>query len=431
MDFVLDAMREVGGLNDDSNTVLFTVDGEEDVAEDQLAEVITAAKDSFTEASFDGAILGTIASDDETILEISRRNSVTVGKAEIVHNILCAIPTFNAAGLCRLSVNELNLICRFRTIPYAEITSYGLPHGCITPEEATELALRHVDDPTATAKATLLYDDSGLFYSVTVKTQDGDLFYHLSAVTGEILSNGHRSESQKPSETVSSATLPATQPTESSATTAIASTEDRPFHTQPLTPTTAPSPTTSPKPTSEPKPTTSPKPTTAPKPTEADPDIFTRAMYYRYSAGIYGEEILPATARQITSRRVHNGYNTYYDASSFPYSAQGTQGGITALVFNTTQFRNLTGTDDDRYDDAYFKTHALYVYMNRDADYHWTKSLAAAYIDGSVLYIEDAEPVGRYVGDQSEKIHTVIYELNKADLRAFTNMLEFTEQKGE
>ena len=124
-------------------------------------------------------------------------------------------------------------------------------------------------------------------------------------------------------------------------------------------------------------------------------------------------------------RRVYNGYDTYYDSQSFPYAAQGTQGGITALVFNTAQFRALTGTDDSRFDDAYFRTHALYVYMNRDAAYHWTKSVDNAYVDGSVLYIEDAEPVGRYVGDQETKIHTVIYELNKDDLRPFTNMLEF------
>ena len=417
VDHVLDTMLDTGSLNEDCNTVLITV-SLEDKSEEQLAISIDAAKDSFEDADFDGAILGTVASNEKEVLSISRYNSVSVGKAEMVRDILAVQSSVRASALCRLSINDLNLFSLYYKIPYETISVFGVSHGCITPEEAAELALRYLKEPSAAAEAILGCDETGLLYTVTVKNKDEVKVCRLSATTGELIPEDVPAATESPSETVipsTEPTVPETKPAEADKTEPPTSVREIPPETQ--------QPTTAQQPTSAPKPT--PKPTSAPKPTEPEPDIFTRAAYYRYTAGIYGSEILPSGAKQISARRIFNGYDTYYDSGSFPYSAQGTQGGITALVFNTTQFRNLTGTDDSRFDDAYFRTHAMYVYMNRDADYHWTKTIDAAYVNGSVLYIEDSEPIGRYVGDQETKIHTVIYELNKDDLRSFTNMLEF------
>lgn len=422
VDNTLDAMRESGDLSDVSNTVLITADSAENTGE-LLDTLLTAAQESFTEDPFDYALLGTVASEDQDVLRLSSRYNISVGKAEMVRAIIDAHRSFSAERLCRLSVNDLSLIARYRGVDYPDFLMTGTPHGCISPYEAAGFALAAVGDE-GEATAELCCGVNGLYYSVTVSSSTQIRRLTVSAVTGEILSddnalsNPKTDVTQPPSE-VPTETVPTEQPTDKP-TQAPTESPIVPTETKAIQP-------TSPPPTSVPP--TSPPPTKATEPPE--PDIFTRSMYYRYTAGIYGGEILPATAREIGVRRIFNGYDTYYTDEDFPYSARGTQGGITALVFNAAQFRSLTGTDDDRFDDAYFKTRALYVYMNRDADYHWTKSVAAAYIDGSVLYIEDADAVGRYVGDRETKIHTVIYELNKADLRAFTNMLEFTEQKGE
>ena len=421
VDRVLDTMLYTGSLNDDCNTVLITV-SLDDRPEEQLGIAVDAAKQSFDDSDFDGAILGTVASSEKAVLSISRRHTVSVGKAEMVRDILAVEDSVSASALCRLSINDLNLYSLYHRIPYDIIFVYGVSHGCITPDEAIELALSYLNEPSASAEAVLDCDDYGLLYTVTVKNKDRVAVCRLSALTGELIWEDIPAADEAPSETVSPATLataPATQPTEADKTQPPTSGREEPDETI--------RPTVSQQPTSAVKPTQAPaqKPTSAPKPTEAEPDIFTRAAYYRYTAGIFGREILPSGAKQISVRRISNGYNTYYNNGTFPYSSQGTQGGITALVFNKTQFRSLTGTDDSRFDDAYFRTHALYVYMNRDANYHWTKSIDSAYVDGSVLYIGDAEPIGKYVGDQETKIHTVIYELNRDDLRSFTDMFEF------
>ena len=411
VDCVLDTMLDTGSLNEDCNTVLITVSFD-DRSEEQLRIALDAAKQSFIDSGFDGAILGTVASKDKEVLSISRHNTVSVGKAEMVRDILTVRDSVSAAALCRLSINDLNLFSIYYRVPYDTISVYGMSHGSITPEEAVRLALSYIDDPKAAAEVILDVDENGLIYAVTVRGAQGADTFLLSAATGEIVVYDAPGGTEKATESVSPTpppTSPPIQPTESDRT--QKPTDGRIAPTHAVDPTAPPQPTTAPAPTNP--------------PTQPEPEIFIRSMYYRYTAGVYGEEILPATAKEIAVRRVYNGYDIYYDDATFPYSAQGAQGGITAMVFNTDQFRALTGTDDDRFDDAYFATHALYIYMNRDVQYHWTKSINSAYIDGSVLYIGNDEQIGRYVGDQDTKIHTVIYELNKDDLRSFTNMLEF------
>ena len=73
-------------MNDDCNTVLITVSLDER-SEEQLAISIDAAKQSFDDSAFDGAILGTVASGDHDVLSISRHNTVSVGKAEMVRDM--------------------------------------------------------------------------------------------------------------------------------------------------------------------------------------------------------------------------------------------------------------------------------------------------------------------------------------------------------
>ena len=441
VDDVLDAMRDCGCLDENNNTVLITASFSDAArAREQLDIAVGAAKDSFAEAGFDGAVLSTIASKQKEILRLSQRNHVSVGKAEMVSDILTAIPDLNAADLCRLSINDLNLICRYRGVMLTSIAHIGEPHGCITPEQAAQLALDYVSEPDSAAEAVLGCDEIGLIYTVTVSTPRGAVDCRLSAVSGELITDDAppaAEPTENPSIPTTAPTVPATQPTEPTQPQNTPPTPTTVSPTSPTRPTEAPATAvpTQPMPT-QPAPTkpapTQPVPTqpapTQPAPTQpapTEPDIFTRAAYYRYTSGVTDADVLPAAARPITIRRVLNGYDTYYDADSFQYTAQGVQGGVTALVFNAAQFRALTGTNDSRFDDAYFEQHVLYIYMNRDADYHWTKSLTGAYVDGSTLYLENAEAIGRYVGDQDTRIHTVIYELNKDDLRAFTDLLEF------
>lgn len=437
VDDVLDAMRDCGSLDENNNTVLITASFSDAArAREQLGAAVAAAKDSFAEAGFDGAILSTVASKQKEILRLSQLNHVSVGKAEMVSDILTALPDLKAADLCRLSINDLNLLSRYRGVMYSSISDFGEPRGCITPEQAAQLALGYVSEPDAAAQAVLGCDEIGLTYLVTVMSADSTYACRLSAETGELITDDAPpapAPTADPAAPTAPTTVPATQP---SVPTVPQNTSPAPT-TAPPRPTEAPATAapTQPMPT-QPAPTkpapTQPVPTqpapTQPAPTQpapTEPDIFTRSAYYRYTSGVTDADVLPAAARPITIRRILNGYDTYYDDSTFPYTARGVQGGVTALVFNTAQFRALTGTDDARFDDAYFEHHALYIYMNRDASYHWTKSITGAYVDGSVLYLGNAEAIGRYVGDQQTRIHTVIYELDKDALTAFGSMLEF------
>ena len=474
IDGALDAMLENGNLSENNNTILITVDSPEN-GKELLKQSLAAARESFTDSDFNGAILTAVASDDKEVARISRRNRISVGKSEMVRDIVRKDRSQRTEYLCRLSVNELNLLSYSRSVIYDNIGVYGESRGCIPPQNAIDFVAGDFGDGNASVTATLSADQYGLVYSVTVRGKDGVYIYRVNAENGEILTvsqgdtlqaaltadqnNPTPAPSEKETAPTENTPSEPTRPTQNSRiltetapTTAVSPTEAANNVTKPepteakqqkLTtakqqkPTTKPQPavqkpTTKPQPATQ-KPTQAEKPTSAPAtspPTQAqEPAAFSSPDYYP-SGGVQSGSPLTSSARRISVRRVVNGYNTYYDADSFPYAARGKQGGVSALVCNREQFVRLTGSTDSRFDDAYFKTHVLYVHMNRDAAYHWVKSIDAAYMDGGTLCIRNSEPVGYYITPESSKadqIYTVIYELNKSDLSDFVNMVEYTE----
>lgn len=418
VDCVIDRMLDAGTLNPDCNTVLITVSSDPDRAADELSDATAAARGSFDEAAFDGAVLGTVASDDRDVRRIARRRAISLGKAAMVREIMTALPEFGEEELSRLSVNDLNLLSLYRGVTYRTITACGVPHGCITPEQAAQIA-QEIFGASAVDVA-LGCSDGGLIYRVTVKDDGGAVFIgRLSAVTGEVLPVDEPDEPTAPSEPTEPV-APTTLPTAPTAPTVPASTE-RTAPTQPIPTQAEP---TQPKPPTP----TQPEPT-APEPTAPEPEAFTGDSYLPVDS-------TPSTqrpgenARSVAITRMINGYDVFFDRTSFPYTAAGQQGGITALVCSREQFVRLTGSGDDRFDDGYFATHALYIHMNRDADCHWIKSVQGAYMDGGTLFIESGEPVGYYITTDDanpERIYTVVWELNKAELSDLVNVREFEE----
>lgn len=447
IDSALDAMLSSDHLSDDNNTVLITADAPENAGE-LLDDAFDAAVNSFDDSGFRGAILTTVASDNKDVQRISRRCHISVGKAEMVRDIIRQDRSFSATVLSRLSVNDLNFLRAFKGLQYKDISVTGESRGCISPDVAEWYVAADLSDTSAAVSASLCADMSGLYYSVTAQSGERVYIYRLSAL-GEILSISQGADLQTAQTADSQANeMPkeGTEPTEKASEAAgsdggyqtIITTVENPAETpqtnttegkssqteKPQSPTTAKQLPTS-KPTERKQPATS-----ASKPTEAprEPEMFTSKQYFR-SSGITNAQ--PSSSkRPVSLRRIENGYDTFCTAAEFPYSPAGSQGNIAALVSNTDQLRSLIGHDDSRYDDSYFSAHALYIYMSRDVDYHWIKAIDAAYIDGGTLYLLNSEPVGYYITADSgtpERIYTVIYELNKSDLSGIVNMLEYTE----
>lgn len=442
VDNTLDRMLSSGHLSEDNNTVLITVDVPEN-AEGLLDDALDAAVDSFDDSDFSAAILTTVASDDKDVQRISRRCRISVGKAEMVCDIIRQDRSFSTEALSRLSVNDLNFLRSYKGLVYTDIGVMGESHGCIAPDTAVSFVAADLGDSAATGNASLCADMSGLYYSVTAHSGDKVYIYRLSA-SGEILSISQGADLQTAQMADSKANEPSTEkqsdPSQKATEAAGASggyqtiittientpespaTEGKASADKPQSPTTA-------KPTEKKQSATSaPKPTTTPKPTEAarESEILTAKQYYR-SSGI--ADVQPPSGKQeIGIKRIGNGYDAFYSAEDFPYTPAGSQGNIAALVCNTDQLRSLIGRDDSRFNDSYFSAHALYIYMSRDVSYHWIKTLDAAYIDGGTLYLENSEPVGYYLSaDDPERIYTVIYELNKSDLTTIINLVEYTE----
>ncbi len=449
IDGVLDAMLKNGNLGDTGNTVLITVDAPEN-EEELLETAFTAARESFEKSGFNGAILTAVASEDADINRVADRHRISVGKAEMITDIRRADRSLGSESLSRLSVNDLNLLSENRRIRYLNIDVFGESRGCITPKSAMMNALGDLGVTDNNATAALGVDGHGLVYRVIVHSSDGVYIYRLDAISGEILavSKGDTPQTAmmadkntpSPSPDDMSAEKPTAKATENSRTPqsnqTITHTSPSPSPTNSSPPRPAATERTVPKPaaTEASPPTAAPQPATkAPEPTEPprrEPAIFTASTYQANTAGVLNGSPLTSSAKQISLTRIVNGYDIYYDHSDFPYTPVGQQGGISAIVCNREQFYRLTGTYDSRFDADYFEDHVLYIHMNRDVDYHWIKSIRAAYMDGSALCLYNSEPIGYHIAADSgepARIYTVIYELDKSDLTDLVNIIEYTD----
>ena len=186
VDNILDTMQENGNLTEDDNTILITADDPED-ASDLLKESFNAAKESFDDADFSGAILTTVASDDKKVNQLSHRHHISVGKAEMIRDIIRTDSSLSAALLSRLSVNDLNLLTSFRRIRYQDIDVFGTSRGCMDPSDIISYVCMEAGASNDNAVITLGVSQYGLVYSVTVYGESRVYIYRLDAENGEVL----------------------------------------------------------------------------------------------------------------------------------------------------------------------------------------------------------------------------------------------------
>ena len=186
VDSILDRMLENGNLSEESNTVLITANAPEN-ADALLNAAYAAAKKSFEESRYRGAILTAVASHDEDILDLARRYHISVGKAVLVAEIHNKEQRYDAKLLSRLSVNDLNLLTTYRRIRYERIGIYGVSRSGMTPDDAIALAKENAGMDDATASVTVDLGDSGLIYCVSVRSGNHVYQCCMNAGSGDVI----------------------------------------------------------------------------------------------------------------------------------------------------------------------------------------------------------------------------------------------------
>ena len=187
-------MLRYGYLNEMANSILVSVDGgsenQNSLLKEKLSQEISALLETDT---FSGAVLSQTVTADSELRKLADTYGITVGKAQLVQQIMALSPLYTFEGLAGLSINELNLLLESHSAAEENpISSVGSASdkAYIGTDAAVEQALTHASlsyDEITSLKTELDWDDGMMVYEVEFHAGGYEYEYEINAKTGDIL----------------------------------------------------------------------------------------------------------------------------------------------------------------------------------------------------------------------------------------------------
>ena len=191
---LIGSMLRYGYLNEMANSILVSVDGgsenQNSLLKEKLSQEISALLETDT---FSGAVLSQTVTADSELRKLADTYGITVGKAQLVQQIMALSPLYTFEGLAGLSINELNLLLESHSASEENpISSVGSASdkAYIGTDAAVEQALTHASlsyDEISSLKTELDWDDGMMVYEVEFHAGGYEYEYEINAKTGNIL----------------------------------------------------------------------------------------------------------------------------------------------------------------------------------------------------------------------------------------------------
>ena len=216
------AMLSKGYLSDMSNSILISVDSPDSREAVNLQNQLLGEVNALLENDdYKAAILSQTISDDASLRALAQEYGITVGKAQLINDIISKTGRYKFEDLVALSINELNLLERSSS---EKLTSIGeaSDKAYIGNDKAKEIAAADskvsIND-MADLKVEMEYENSIMIYEVDFRRGDTKYEYDINALTGTIVktdketnvSNNNNSSHSSDSPMTQPATQPATQ----------------------------------------------------------------------------------------------------------------------------------------------------------------------------------------------------------------------------
>ena len=112
---LIGSMIRNGYLSDLANSMLISVENNDPEKAAQLQQLLSdEISQLITTNNFDGAVLSqSISENDQTLRNLASEYGITMGKAQLIQQILSMNPLYTFENLSKLTINELNLLAPF------------------------------------------------------------------------------------------------------------------------------------------------------------------------------------------------------------------------------------------------------------------------------------------------------------------------------
>lgn len=192
---LIGSMLRNGYLNEMANSILVSVDNHDPVKGAKLQERLVAEINEVLQTdTFSGAILSQTISADSNLRTLADTYGITLGKAQLIQQIIGQNTIYSFEDLVPLSINELNLLSESSHLELANVNSMGTASdkAYLGEEKAKETALSHAklsSDRIMHYEIELDYENGMMVYEISFDCEGFEYDYEIDALTGAILKN--------------------------------------------------------------------------------------------------------------------------------------------------------------------------------------------------------------------------------------------------
>lgn len=187
---LIGSMLRNGYLSELNNSILVSVDGQNtDALQSRLSEEIGKLLHT---ATFDGAVLSQSVAPNSDLQAQADTYGITLGKAQLIRQIIEKNPLHTFEELAPLTINQLNLMCQSGNLTLDQVNSTGSASdkAYIGAEKAKAAALQHAGVSAAEiAQFTCEMDcEHGVMvYDIEFTCGGYEYDYEINAKTGEVV----------------------------------------------------------------------------------------------------------------------------------------------------------------------------------------------------------------------------------------------------
>ena len=206
---MIGSMLKSGYLNELANSILISVDNEDTARGAALQERLSAEVSKLLQTeTFSGAVLSQTVVEDDDLRQLADKNGITVGKAQLIRDIIAEKPLHTFEELAPLTINELNLLRANATgTGRVESTGTASAKAYIGQDKAKEIAVSKAGvSASALTELEIEMDtsDGVMVYEVEFKAGGYEYDYEINASTGAVLKGEKETDDDAASKPASS-----------------------------------------------------------------------------------------------------------------------------------------------------------------------------------------------------------------------------------
>ena len=190
---LIGSMLQNGYLNELANSILISVDNDDLVRGADLQARLSAEVDRLLQTdSFSASVLSQTVVRSSELQQMAEQYGITLGKAQLIQDILSRSTLHTFDELAPLSINELNLLLGKETAAATQVTVVGTASekGYIGEEKAKTVALERagvMESELLLYKIGLDTHNGAMVYDVEFTTDSYEFDCDVNAKTGEIV----------------------------------------------------------------------------------------------------------------------------------------------------------------------------------------------------------------------------------------------------